>query len=106
MAVNIGEAFKVGNKGIGQPGSGYQSIGQFVSAVLPNVYIIAGLLLFILLIGGGFAIMTSADNPEKKGQGGKAISAAIIGFIVIFASYWIIQIIEILTGVKILQSGI
>lgn len=106
MAVDIGEAFKVGEKGIGEPGSGYGSIGEFISAILPNIYVIAGLILFVLFIGGGFVIITSADNPEKKGKGGQAMTAAVIGFIIIFASYWIIQIIEYITGVAIFESGV
>jgi len=106
MAVNIGEAFKIGNKGIGEPGSGYGSIGEFISAVLPNIYIAAGLILFILLVGVGFVIMTSTDNPEQQAKGTKAATAIVIGFIIIFCSYWLIQIIEYITGIKIFNSGV
>lgn len=104
--VDIGDAFKIGNEGIGQPGSGYGSIGEFISTILPNVYVIAGLFLFILFIAGGFVIMSSGDNPEKKAKGSKALTAAVIGFTIIFTSYWIIQIIEYITGVAILQPGV
>jgi len=102
LAVDIGEQFKLkGNTGIGDPSSGYQSIGEFISVILPNVYIIASLILFILLIGGGFAIITSGDNPQQKGKGAKTVTSAVIGFIVIFTSYWIIKLIEFLTGINI-----
>lgn len=106
MAINIGEAFKIGDKGISEPGSGYGSVGEFISAVLPNIYIAAGLILFILLIDVGFVIMTSTDNPEQQAKGGKAATAILIGFLIIFGSYWLIQIIEYITGVKIFNSGI
>ena len=99
--VNIGEAFRIGNEGIGQK-SGYESIGSFVSALLPNVYIIAGIILFFLFIFGGFSIITAAGNPDKAKQGQQALTSAIIGFVLVFASYWIIQIIEVLTGLKLL----
>lgn len=103
--VDIGDAFRLGNEGIGGK-TGYSNIGEFISAILPNVYVIAGLFLFILFIAGGFVIMTSGDNPEKKAKGNKALTAAVIGFIIIFTSYWIIQIIEYITGVAILQPGV
>lgn len=99
--IDIGQAFKIGNEGIGTK-AGYGSIGAFVSAILPNVYIIAGILLFFLFIFGGFSIITSAGDPEKSKQGQQALTSAVIGFVLVFASYWIIQIIEVLTGLKLL----
>jgi len=100
--VDIGKALKLkGTAGIGDAGSGYNSIGEFISNLLPNVYMISGLILFFLLLAGGFAIITSSDNPEQKGKGAKTVTAAAIGFLIIFLSYWIIQIIEKITGVKI-----
>ena len=43
------------------------------------------------------------DNPEQAAKGKQAATAAVIGFIIIFASYWIIQLIQLLTGITILQ---
>lgn len=100
--VKIEEAFKIGTEGIGNK-KGYSSIGEFVSTILPNVYIVAGIVLFLLIIFAGFSIITSAGNPEKAKQGKEALTTALIGFIIIFASYWIIQIIEVLTGVELLN---
>lgn len=106
MPIDIGDAFKIkGNQGI-RGAAGYGDIGEFVSAILPNVYVIAGLLVFILFIAGGFVIMTSSGNPDQTGKGMKAISAAVAGFIIIFISYWIIELIQYLTGVEILQPGV
>jgi heme/copper-type cytochrome/quinol oxidase subunit 4 len=100
MAVDIGQEFKIGgDQGIASAIP--QTIGGFISAVLPNVFIIAGVILLLLLLFGGF--MTS-DNPEAQDKGKQAITSALIGFVIIFASYWIIQIIQVLTGVNILKS--
>ncbi len=75
---------------------------SLISSILPTVYIVAGLILFIYLVVGGFMLIASAGN-EKQAEGGKqAVTNAIIGFVIIFASYWIIQIIQIITGLKIL----
>lgn len=102
--VDIGTEFKLGDKSVGQV---FPDIGTFISSILPNVYILAGLLLFLLLIAGGYGIIMGAGSGEsqKVGQGQKAVTAAVIGFIIIFASYWIIQIIEVVTGVKIFKPN-
>lgn len=103
--IDIGQAFKLGNEGIGAK-KGYSNIGEFISAVLPNIYVISSLVLFILLIGGGFTIISSGGNPDKQNKGSKAITSAVVGFIIIFGSYWLIQIIEYIFGIKIFNSGV
>lgn len=100
FAFDIGEQFKFGEATIGGV---FPTPGALISTILPNIYILAGLLLFGLLLFGGFGIIMGAGggNPEQVGQGKKAVTAAVIGFLLIFASYWIIQIIEVLTGIEI-----
>ncbi len=100
FAVDIGTEF--------WPAKTFPTIGKLISTLLPNIYILAGLLLFLLLIFGGFGIIMGAGggDPQKTGQGTKAVTAALIGFLIIFLSYWIIQIIEVITGFKIFESGL
>ena len=107
LALKIGEDFLVRpNIGI-EKATGFGSIGEIISNLLKNIYVIAGILLFVLLIVGGFSFIIGAgeENPEKAKRGKQAITAALIGFAVIFCSYWIIKIIEIVTGVSILNPG-
>lgn len=107
LAFNIGEEFMLGGtEGIKDIGE-YGSIGALISSVLPNIYILAGIILFLLLIGGGLSIILSAgqENPEGAAKGKKAITAALTGFLIIFASYWIIQIIQVISGIDILGGG-
>ena len=86
----------------GSPLTDIAQTGTMVSRILAAAYIIAGVSLFILLIFGSFAIITSAGDA-KKAEGGKAAATnALLGFLLIFASYWIIQIVEVITGLKIL----
>lgn len=83
----------------------FASPGALISVILPNVYIAAGIALFFLILFGGISVITGAgqNDPKKAAQGKKAITSALIGFLIIFASYWIIQIIEVITGFKILS---
>lgn len=77
------------------------TLGGIISALLPYVFVIAGLILFGMLIFAGFQLLTSGGDPEKtKGARGK-ITAAFIGFLIIFLAYWIAQIIEAILGIQI-----
>ena len=108
LAFNLGEQFWLkepppgGTPGIaGIPA--YQSLGGFISAILPNVYILAGVIAFVLVLIAGLMFIINAGKGEseeaKKWQG--TLTASIAGLLIIFLSYWIIQIIEALTGIKI-----
>jgi uncharacterized membrane protein YjfL (UPF0719 family) len=102
--IDIGKEFKLGGQGIGTK-PGYGSVGELLSALLPNVYILAGLILFFLVFMGGFSILTAAGNPEKIKEGTKTLTMALAGFLLIFVSYMLIQLIEVLTGIKIFNPG-
>lgn len=77
-----------------------------ISSILPNIFIFAGLILFLYLVFGGFIMITGGGNPKNMDQGKSIITNAIIGFVVIFTSYWLIQIIEIITGIPILNPNL
>jgi Zn-dependent protease with chaperone function len=103
--VDIGTDFLI------QPGKGIREIGtlgDIISVLLQNIYVLAGLVLFILLIVGGviFIMGAGGDNPDQAKKGKQAITAALLGFIVIFCAYWIIRIIEILTGISIFKPNL
>lgn len=96
--VDIGKEFGSRYKDITQ-------VGDLVSVVIANLYILAGIILLVLIVLGGIGMIAGAgqNDPQKVAQGRKAATMAFIGFLIIFASYWIIQIIEVLTGVDILK---
>jgi hypothetical protein len=104
--VDIGRDFKINpTQGISGP-SQFQTIGGLISTILPNLYVAAGLILLFFLIFGGVMVILGAGKGESQQaeQGKKIVTRTLIGFLIIFLSYWIIRIIEIITGVKILSS--
>jgi len=105
LAFNIGEQLWLKeNQGIAGKGA-YQSLGGFISAILPNIYVVAGIIAFVLVLVAGLMFIINAGKGQseqaKKWQG--TLTASIAGLLIIFLSYWIIQIIEALTGIKILN---
>lgn len=87
-------------------GSVFSSLASFLNLFLPLSFIIAGIILLFLLIGGGFSIIASGGNAKSMEQGKNAITGAILGFFIIFCAYWVIQIIQVVTGLQIFNSGL
>lgn len=82
----------------------YKTPATLVTLIVRNSLTIAGIILLVLIIAGGFMMIASAGSgDQKKAATAKTmITDAAIGFLVIFLSYFIIQIIEVITGVQIL----
>ena len=99
-AVDLKQAYTLTQGG--QPvGEAYETPADLINVILPNLFVIAGLLLLIYIFVAGFRFVTS-DSKGSKEQGAKSLTYAITGFLLLFASYWIAQIIEFYTGVPIL----
>jgi len=82
----------------------YSSFSVLVSIILKNGLTIAGVILLALILFGGISYIMAAGSADQKklAQAQDTITSAIIGFLVIFTSYFIIQIIQVVTGLKIL----
>ncbi|MBU0572661.1 hypothetical protein KKH23_03000 [Patescibacteria group bacterium] len=79
-------------------------IGNVVSSLINYLFPLAGILLLLYLIYGGFSLMTSGGDP-KAVQGAKSkITSALIGFIIIFAAYWIVQIVASILGIEAITN--
>lgn len=76
-------------------------VGEIISTILPYVFVFAGLLLLFYLISGGFQMMTAAGNEKSLVQAKEKITNALIGFLILFISYWLVQILEAVLGIQI-----
>ena len=106
LSVNIGQDLKLQDDTPIDSVSQFQSVGALISSWLPNIYILGGIIVLILIIVSGFMWITNAGNLKKIEESQKILTFAIMGFVFLFASYWIIQIIQVLTGIPILNSGL
>lgn len=82
--------------------AGPTSIGNVISKALPYVFVIAGLLLFAYLLYGGFQLVTSFGSPKGIYEAWLIIFRALVGFALVFASFWLIRLIEGMFGLRIL----
>ena len=83
-------------------GTGTDGVGKIISAILPFIYVASGLLLLVTLIMGGITLMTAAGDQNKIKSGYGQLTAGLIGFIIIFVSFFVAQIIQVMFGVKFL----
>lgn len=77
--------------------------GGIISELLRYLFPIAGMILFVMLVWGGFEMMTSSV-AGKKDAGRQRVTTAVIGFLLLFATYWIGQLMEAVFGVRFLGN--
>lgn len=81
-------------------------MGDLISLILKAAFAISGVLILFLIVFAGFTIIASAgsNNPEGAKKGKDAATAAALGFVIIFVAYWIIRIIELITGQRFITG--
>jgi len=77
---------------------GFINLGAVVTEALKYVFPISGLLLFIYLIMGGFTYFTSGGDPKTTEKAKGQITNALIGFLIIFVAYWLVQALDFVFG--------
>lgn len=76
------------------------NIGTIISKLLPYIFTIAGMLLLIYLIFGGFQLMLSRGDPKAAQSAKSHITNALIGFIIVFIAFWVVQIFGRIFGLQ------
>jgi hypothetical protein len=71
-------------------------VGAFVGTIFP----LAGMLLLLYLIYGGYNYLLSGGDPKKTAKAQGIITTAILGFVIVFVSFWIVQIIGRILGIE------
>jgi uncharacterized membrane protein len=79
-------------------------ISYLFSKTLQYSLIIAGLVLLAMIISAGFTLLTSAGDPKKVESGWSRLTHAAIGFLIVFAAYWIAQILQVVFNLPILKG--
>jgi len=74
------------------------SLGMDLGALIAWLYYfiitISGLAAFIMLIWGGVQWLTSAGNPSKMGEARDRIGSALLGIVIILASWLILNTVD------------
>jgi hypothetical protein len=79
------------------------TLGDVINRLLPFLYGLAALILFGVLLWGGYDFILSRGEPEKIGGARMKITAGIIGFVLLVISYLLVRILGYIFGI---QGGI
>lgn len=93
--VDVGNVF---GSPVGKEGG--VTLGQVITTGLNLAFAVAGVLILFMLVYAGFKIVQSAggSNPQEAEKAKAAATSAAVGFVIIFVAYWIIKLIETITG--------
>lgn len=96
--------FAVDLGGLSPTFAAFPTFGDLVSVIVRNSFVLAGIISFLLLVFGGFSVIMAAGSGDTKEleKGQKTITYAILGLILVVTSYWIVQIIEKVSGVNLI----
>ncbi len=89
---------------VGDSPSPFTNVAYLVNHLYKVLLVFGGVLIFLFIIFGGLMYIKGAgqERSDDVNKGQKVITWSIIGFLILFSAYWIIQIIQLITGVPIL----
>lgn len=92
-------------------GSGFERLGdltfgELIAGLIRISLVVAAIVFFFVLVIGGIRwILSGGDKQATEGARGQ-ITAALVGLVIVFAAWAIVQLIETLFGVKILNLDV
>lgn len=96
--VDLGDKFTLGVGGEAVKNV-YQTPADLVNLLTNNLMVIGGIILFFMVIIAGFKFLQ--DSAKGKEEATKIMKSALIGFILMFSAFWIVQIVKVITGTDI-----
>ena len=82
------------------------TIAGIISAIIILVLIVAALVFFFMLVLGGIKYITSGGDKGQTEAARGQITAALIGLVIVFAAWAIINLVNLFFGINILQLQI
>jgi hypothetical protein len=76
------------------------TLGDILSAAIPLILAFAGLGLLLMLISAGYTFLTSAGDAKKMEQGKQQLTFAVVGFLIVFAAFWVVQFTGTIFGLQ------
>ncbi|PIP57158.1 hypothetical protein COT08_00495 [Candidatus Woesebacteria bacterium CG07_land_8_20_14_0_80_44_9] len=69
-----------------------KTLGDIISAILPYIFTISGILVLLYFLVGGFQLMFAGGDPKKVQGAWVKITNALIGFVIIILAYFLTQL--------------
>ena len=72
---------------------------DLINLLIPNIFVLAGIILMLMIIVAGYKFIQGDSKGVEEAE--KIATTALVGFIIMFSAYWIVQIVKIVTGANI-----
>jgi hypothetical protein len=87
--------------GLGQTPAQIRDLEVVFASTVNIILAISGFALLIMIVIGGFQYLNAGDNPKEAEKASKTLTYALIGLVVIVASWFILQAVERITGLNL-----
>ena len=78
-----------------------QGLETVFESVVTSLLALGGIVLFLMLLSGGFKYLTSGGDPKAVESAQKTLTYAIGGMVLLAGSYMILRIISDFTGADV-----
>jgi len=86
------------------PSSSNTPFTYLISASLPYVFGIAGIILLINITMSGIGMMTSKGDPKALQSAQGKLTTSLIGVIILFTSFWIVRLAGQFLGIEVFKD--
>ena len=86
------------------PAAKVAKIGDIINLALPLVLTGAGLIFLVITLSAAFSILTHGDNPDALKKAYGSIVTAVLGLIIIIASFLVIKLLGVVLKTDILPK--
>ncbi|MBU0569736.1 pilin [Patescibacteria group bacterium] len=82
------------------------TIANIISALIILMMIIAALIFFFMLVWGGIRYITAGGDKAQTEVARSQITAALIGLVIVFAAWAIVNLVSLFFGIDLLNLNI
>ena len=82
------------------------TIGGIVAGLIRLILVIAALVFFFILVIGGIRWIASGGDKAQTENARNQITAALVGLVIVFAAWAIVQLINTFFGINIFELSI
>ena len=91
-----------------EAGSGFErlgglTIGAVVAGLIRLIIVVAALVFFFILVIGGIRWIASGGDKAQTEAARSQITAALVGLVIVFAAWAIVQLINTFFGINIFE---
>lgn len=93
--LNLGDCYTLGLGG-DKVSDIYSQPTVLINTIITTLFVASGLIFFAMIVYSGFKFISAGTKGKDEAK--TIMTTAVAGIIVMFVAYWIVRILEIVTG--------